>query len=103
MVSRLLLLYAHNAPPPQGEKFNLPVDGRDVSGQYDPSAHGTKGFIGVSVPGAPRGIDDRVMATTKELPEEFPFQKDMNAGNQVGVGARTSCSMFTTLLSHKCI
>lgn len=70
----------------KGEKFNLPVDGRDVSGQYDPSAHGTKGFIGVSVPGAPRGIDDRVMATTKELPEEFPFQKDMNAGNQVGVG-----------------
>jgi choline dehydrogenase-like flavoprotein len=69
----------------KSEKFNLPVDGHDVSGQYDPSVHGTEGFIGVSVPGAGRGIDDRVVNTTQEL-DEFPFRLDMNSGDQLGVG-----------------
>ena len=69
----------------QSEKFNLPVDGHDVSGQYLPEVHGFDGVIGVSVPGAARATDDRVIAVTQEL-DEFPFQIDMNSGEHLGIG-----------------
>ncbi|KZV99173.1 alcohol oxidase [Exidia glandulosa HHB12029] len=70
----------------KSEKFNLPVDGHDVSRQFLPEVHGFDGVIGVSVPGAERAIDGRVIATTKEL-EEFPFQIDMNSGEHLAVNA----------------
>ena len=69
----------------QSEKFNLPVDGHDVSGQYLPEVHGFDGVIGVSVPGTARATDDRVIAVTQEL-DEFPFQIDMNSGEHLGIG-----------------
>lgn len=47
--------------------------------------HGFDGFIGVSVPNAPRAIDSRIIQTTQEL-EEFPFALDMNSGDHLGVG-----------------
>lgn len=31
-------------------------------------------------------LDNPVIAVTKELPTDFPFQQDMNAGNPIGVG-----------------
>ncbi|KAF5369212.1 hypothetical protein D9757_010031 [Collybiopsis confluens] len=68
----------------KSEKFNFPVDGHNVSGQFDPAFHGFDGFIGVSVPGASRAIDDRVIQTTKDL-AEFPFSIDMNTGDHLGV------------------
>lgn len=69
----------------QSEKFNFPVDGHNITGQFDPSVHGFDGFIGVSVPNAPRAIDGRIIQTTQEL-EEFPFKLDMNSGEHLGVG-----------------
>ena len=48
--------------------------------------HGFDGVIGVSVPGAARAIDDRVIAVTEELPEQFPYQQDMNSGEHLGIG-----------------
>ncbi|KAJ4473745.1 alcohol oxidase [Lentinula aciculospora] len=70
----------------KSEKFNLPVDGHNITGQFDPAFHGFKGYIGVSVPGASRAIDGRVIQTTEKLPDEFPFTTDMNTGDQLGVG-----------------
>ncbi|KAI5885846.1 alcohol oxidase [Schizophyllum commune H4-8] len=70
----------------KSEKFNLPVDGHNVTGQYTPEVHGFDGIIGVSVPGAARAIDDRVIAVTEELPEQFPYQQDMNSGEHLGIG-----------------
>lgn len=70
----------------KSEKFNLPVDGHDVSQQFEPGVHGFNGVIGVSVPGAGRSIDGRVMNTTVELPTEFPFNRDYNSGDHLGVG-----------------
>ncbi|KAK7688490.1 hypothetical protein QCA50_008028 [Cerrena zonata] len=69
----------------KSEKFNFPVDGHNITGQFDPSVHGFDGFIGVSVPNAPRAIDGRIIQTTQEL-EEFPFKLDMNSGEHLGVG-----------------
>ena len=31
-------------------------------------------------------IDARVIATTQELPDQFPFQEEMNDGNPLGIG-----------------
>ncbi|KAI4522161.1 alcohol oxidase, partial [Schizophyllum commune Loenen D] len=70
----------------KSEKFNLPVDGHNVTGQFTPEVHGFDGVIGVSVPGAARAIDDRVIAVTEELPEQFPYQQDMNSGEHLGIG-----------------
>ncbi|RDX49969.1 alcohol oxidase [Lentinus brumalis] len=69
----------------KSEKFNLPVDGHNVSGQFRAEVHGFHGIIGVSVPGAGRATDDRVIAVTREL-EEFPFQVDINSGEHLGIG-----------------
>ncbi|EIN05758.1 alcohol oxidase [Punctularia strigosozonata HHB-11173 SS5] len=68
----------------KSEKFNLPVDGHNVSGQFLPEVHGFDGVIGVSVPGAARATDGRVIAVTQEL-EEFPFQVDLNSGEHLGI------------------
>ncbi|THH07124.1 hypothetical protein EW146_g9409, partial [Bondarzewia mesenterica] len=62
------------------ERVVLPADCYDIIGQIDISAHGTSGPLGVSLPGYPLGIDSLVMETTPQLPEEFPFNEDMNAG-----------------------
>ncbi|EIN06554.1 FAD-linked reductases C-terminal domain-containing protein [Punctularia strigosozonata HHB-11173 SS5] len=71
------------------EKFNLPVDGHNVSGQFLPEVHGFDGVIGVSVPGAARATDGRVIAATQEL-EESPFQIDLNSGEHLGIGVDRS-------------
>ncbi|KAI0676239.1 hypothetical protein C8Q78DRAFT_1065147 [Trametes maxima] len=70
----------------KSEKFNFPVDGHNVSGRFSPEVHGFDGVIGVSVPGAARAIDSRVIAVTKEEPNLFPFREDMNSGEHLGVG-----------------
>lgn len=55
-------------------------------GEYKASAHFHSGKLGVSLPPGAALLDSRVIAATQELPEEFPYQIDMNAGNPIGVG-----------------
>jgi len=31
-------------------------------------------------------VDDRVIQTTQDLPEEFPFNLDLNSGSPLGIG-----------------
>ncbi|KAG6917871.1 hypothetical protein DXG01_000641 [Tephrocybe rancida] len=69
----------------KNERWSQPADQHDTTGQYDPLVHGFQGMNSVSLPGFQHEIDRRVVQTTRELPEEFPFNVDMNSGHQLGV------------------
>jgi len=66
----------------KNENFTLPAD----PSKFDPSVHGFNGINTVSLAAYPQSIDYRVIQTTVELPEEFPFNIDMNSGKPLGVG-----------------
>jgi choline dehydrogenase len=58
-----------------------------MSNEYDPRVHGHAGMTGVTLAGYPSEIDARVIQTTKDLRDEFPFNLDLNSGEHLGVGA----------------
>ncbi|CAK5271520.1 unnamed protein product, partial [Mycena citricolor] len=62
----------------KNEDFTRPTN-QSSSGHYDPSVHGYKGINSVSLAGYPSPIDTRVIQTTAQLSEEFPFNRDMNS------------------------
>ncbi|KAF8173594.1 hypothetical protein K438DRAFT_1850396 [Mycena galopus ATCC 62051] len=71
----------------RNEKWMPPADNHTGAGQYDPAVHGQDGLTAVSLRGYPwPGSDTRIILTTKELPDEWPFVLDMNAGVNLGVG-----------------
>ncbi|KAF9255232.1 aryl-alcohol oxidase-like protein [Marasmius fiardii PR-910] len=70
----------------KNEILTPPADGHDVRENLDPAFHGTAGITGTSPPGFPYPIDDKVLATTKELKAEFPFNQEPNSGKHLGVG-----------------
>ncbi|KAF8874753.1 hypothetical protein BD779DRAFT_1613535 [Infundibulicybe gibba] len=55
----------------KNEKWSTPADHHNTTGQFDPSVHGFNGINSVSLIG---------------LPQEFPFNLDMNSGNPLGLG-----------------
>ncbi|KAK0200053.1 aryl-alcohol oxidase-like protein [Desarmillaria ectypa] len=69
----------------KNEKHVPPNDGHNETGQYIPSIHGTDGPLATSIYGYATDIDNRVIATTSELSEEFPWNPDYNSGNMLGV------------------
>lgn len=83
----------------QVEDLGPPSDGRDVTGEVDPSVHGTSGLVGISPQSVTTNLDPFVIGTTSEL-AEFPFNEDANSGNTIGVGesARRSDSSFQAVL-----
>ncbi|KAJ7282835.1 hypothetical protein C8J57DRAFT_1499798 [Mycena rebaudengoi] len=70
----------------KNERFGRPADGHDMSNEYDPRVHGHAGMTGVTLAGYPSEIDARVIQTTKDLRDEFPFNLDLNSGEHLGVG-----------------
>ncbi|KAF5362385.1 hypothetical protein D9756_002778 [Leucocoprinus leucothites] len=54
-------------------------------GDFDPRAHGFRGPLGVSLSNVRQFTDALVIQTTKDLPDEFPFIEDANAGRPIGV------------------
>ncbi|EPQ50277.1 alcohol oxidase [Gloeophyllum trabeum ATCC 11539] len=60
-------------------------DGRGTGPKHNPRVHGTDGPLAVGSPGYSQPIDEKVLQVTKELPDEFPFILDHNAGAPVGV------------------
>ncbi|KAJ6535925.1 pyranose dehydrogenase [Mycena vulgaris] len=71
----------------KNEKWTTPADHHSGIGQYDPAVHGHTGINSVGLNGyAWPDSDARVIQTTNERPEEFPFVLDMNAGVPLGVG-----------------
>ncbi|KAJ7489579.1 alcohol oxidase [Mycena latifolia] len=69
-----------------GNLWTPPTDLHNTSLQFDPSVHSTRGINPVSLSGAGWPLGPRVIQATKELPEEFPFNLDMNSGKPLGIG-----------------
>ncbi|KAF8153510.1 aryl-alcohol oxidase [Mycena galopus ATCC 62051] len=71
----------------KNEKWTQPADHHDTLGQFNPAVHSTDGINSVSLDGYPWPIfQNHVMQTTREFPEEFPFNLDFNSGQMLGVG-----------------
>ncbi|KAF8920580.1 aryl-alcohol-oxidase from pleurotus Eryingii [Mucidula mucida] len=64
------------------ETFITPSDRRE---QFAANAHGTNGILQVSLPATATVLDQRVLDTTEELKDEFPFNTDPNDGSVLGV------------------
>ncbi|KAF7303710.1 Pyranose dehydrogenase [Mycena indigotica] len=70
----------------KNEKFSPPADHHNTTGQYDPAVHSTTGINAVSLPGFQWPSFQKVIETTHEMPQEFPFVLDYNAGTPIGIG-----------------
>ncbi|KAJ7504892.1 aryl-alcohol oxidase-like protein [Mycena galericulata] len=71
----------------KNEKWTPPADDHDTRGEFDPAVHSTNGINSVSLSGSRWPIfENQVIQTTRELPEEFPFNLDYNSGEPLGVG-----------------
>jgi len=70
----------------RNERWTAPADNHNTSGQFIPSVHGFNGTNSVSLTGFPQAISSRIIQTTKELSDEFPYNEDMNSGDPIGVG-----------------
>ncbi|RDB14775.1 Pyranose dehydrogenase 3 [Hypsizygus marmoreus] len=70
----------------KNEHWTEPADHHNTTGQFNPAVHGFHGVNAVSLPGFIYSFDHRVIQATSELPQEFPFNLDMNSGNQIGIG-----------------
>ncbi|KAI9435481.1 aryl-alcohol-oxidase from pleurotus Eryingii [Lactarius indigo] len=61
-----------------------PPDGRDTTGEIDPSIHGSKGPVKISLHDKTT-LDSLIFKATSQL-SEFPYNKDMNSGYPLGIG-----------------
>ncbi|GJJ15509.1 hypothetical protein Clacol_009787 [Clathrus columnatus] len=68
------------------EKLVPPSSNRNVKGEFIPSLHSTTGMVSVSAPSfVTSQVSPRTLEVTTELPNEFPFNPDMNSGKPIGV------------------
>ncbi|KAF9002950.1 aryl-alcohol-oxidase from pleurotus Eryingii [Cyathus striatus] len=70
----------------KNERIVPSVNGRNSTGLYDPSIHGTSGILDVSLPNWTYETDPRVVAATNELDGPFAPVLDYNSGKPLGVG-----------------
>ncbi|KAJ6509666.1 aryl-alcohol oxidase-like protein [Mycena vulgaris] len=71
----------------KSEKWTTPTDQHNTQGQFNPAVHGKNGPISVSLNGFSWSeFEHRVIQTTKEMSDDFPFNLDMNSGQSLGVG-----------------
>lgn len=70
----------------KSEKWTAPADNHNITGQFNPSMHGFKGDVAVSLPGFPTPIDQRVIQATSEAGPDFKFNLDINSGKPLGLG-----------------
>ncbi|KAJ6474770.1 aryl-alcohol oxidase [Mycena sanguinolenta] len=71
----------------KNEKWTPPADNHDTRGEFNPVVHSTHGINSVSLSSSRWPIfENKVIQTTRELPEEFPFNLDYNSGEPLGVG-----------------
>ncbi|KZV70517.1 GMC oxidoreductase [Peniophora sp. CONT] len=62
-----------------------PVDGHNFSFQFDPAVHGTTGLLNISLPQSLLPVDFITMNASAELSDEFPFNRDYNSGDPIGI------------------
>ncbi|KDR74421.1 hypothetical protein GALMADRAFT_250359 [Galerina marginata CBS 339.88] len=70
----------------KGEAFGPSADGHNTKGQYKPAVHGTKGVLGVSLPGFSYSLDSLVLEAVSQLPDQIRFVEDYNDGKSLGLG-----------------
>lgn len=92
----------------QNERWTTPADNHNTTGQFDPGVHGFEGINAVSLSGYEQSIDPRIIQTAKDLPDEFPFNLDMNSGSSLGLGRTSSiiwclsvCLMHSQVICSK--
>ncbi|KAJ3761616.1 hypothetical protein EV360DRAFT_92923 [Lentinula raphanica] len=74
------------------EKWTPPADHHNTTGQYDPSIHSLEGINSVSLAGFPQSINEDIVRTSSELGGIFQYNLDMNSGNPLGLGNRSSAA-----------
>ncbi|KAJ7863598.1 pyranose dehydrogenase [Mycena olivaceomarginata] len=86
---RLLLYFFKN------EKWTPPIDQHDTCGKYNPTGweiqcpavHSTKGINSISLSGSNWPTFSRhIIEATKQLPNDWSFNLDMNSGKPLGLG-----------------
>ncbi|KAJ7286777.1 pyranose dehydrogenase [Mycena rebaudengoi] len=71
----------------KNEKWSQPADHHNTHGQFDPAFHSTEGLTSVNLNGFSWStFEQKIIQTTKELPDDFPFNLDMNSGKSLGLG-----------------
>ncbi|KAK7052426.1 GMC oxidoreductase [Favolaschia claudopus] len=71
----------------KNEKWTPPVDHHDTRGQFNPSVHSSEGINSVSLSALTwPEFSHHVIQSTKELPNDWPFNVDMNSGKPLGLG-----------------
>lgn len=71
----------------QNERFVQPTDGRNITGEYDPTIHSFDGMTRISLPNQlQKPFDENVFAAADELGGIFEFNLDMNSGKPLGTG-----------------
>ncbi|KAJ6475754.1 pyranose dehydrogenase [Mycena vitilis] len=70
----------------KNERWTEPADHHDTRGEFNPFVHSTTGKTSVSLAGYRWPVSSRVLQTTRELPDDFPFNLDTNSGSPLGVG-----------------
>ncbi len=70
----------------QVEHIVPPTDGHNTAGEIDPHIHSHHGYVNITLPNAKFPSDSHAIATTQDLPDEFPFNLDSNSGNPIGLG-----------------
>uniref|UniRef100_A0A8H7XUR8 pyranose dehydrogenase (acceptor) n=1 Tax=Psilocybe cubensis TaxID=181762 RepID=A0A8H7XUR8_PSICU len=68
------------------EKWTPPSDEHNTTGEFNPVVHGFNGLMFTSLPGSPQTIDNMILEVPDQLPDQFPFLLDMNAGKPLGLG-----------------
>ena len=69
----------------QNEHF-VPPPHQNITGRFDPAIHGLHGITTVTMADITRETDHRVLQALQELNDTFPFNVDINSGNQIGIG-----------------
>ncbi|KAJ7635136.1 alcohol oxidase [Roridomyces roridus] len=71
----------------KNEKWVPPPNNQSTVGEFNPAVHSTDGINSVSL-GADLWpiFDSHIIETTRQFPEEFPFNLDYNSGEPLGLG-----------------
>jgi hypothetical protein len=69
---------------------------------YDPAVHSYTGNVNVSLRTFGWPHETRVLATTRDLSQEFPFRLDYNGGDTLGIGV-FSLTLQLLLVIKRCI
>lgn len=72
----------------QNEHFMIPSNITDADAEFDPRDHSFNGINSVSLLSIHHALDSFVFQATNdsEVSQEFPFNRDMNSGMQLGIG-----------------